>query len=96
MEWLSTKRIQSQSKKQRIFPTKTKPATVSVSYKSPIKIRKTFMVKKTVSPFKTTNYVFDSQTIIDIILAVNKVKTIPYPSSSFIYFNVYVEDGNNS
>lgn len=54
------------------------------------------MVKKPVSPFKTTNYVFDSQTIIDIILAVNKVKTIPYPSSSFIYFNVYVEDGNNS
>ena len=34
--------------------------------------------------------------IIDIVHAVNKVKLLPYPSSSFIYFNVFVDEGNNS
>lgn len=39
---------------------------------------------------------FNSQVFYSLILKANKVKKQQHRNSSFIYFSVFVEDGNNS
>ena len=89
MDWLSTKKIKSE-KKNIINIVERK----SLEKRAELKTKKN-VLKKSIwnSP---SQRIFDSQTVVDIILAANKVSIIPYPTNSYLYFNVFVDEGNNN